>query len=427
MQSKVSMVVPCYNKEKYIGEMLDSIIAQEWDNIELILVNDGSTDCTLEIILEYEPKFRTRGFEVIIVNQENAGVCASVKTGLERITGKYVCAVDSDDELDHKYVSTMAEWLEEHEEYDFVACEGAEYTGRGENKEFRPIRDKRIVSDDPYVLERYIFAAFRPMVWIYMVRTDYFHKCRIAATYYTDTKGTHEPGFCIPLFAYGGKYYFFPLQLYRFNINGEGHSRFECFEKAQHFFEEYYKLTIKAIEAIPETVINNERRKKLNETALFAKYIRLYRRTYKTIDGQKYTDMLLDELTEHINDYWGMTPPVTKDVITGSISVIANEIINLLTDNDHETFSSPTGRVIGYGTLGKAAGKLLPLLRGSVLEPTILWDANGDGITVKKPDPGSLCEDDLILVFPKGDIESMLRESFGNMSFRTMYNEDLCK
>ena len=69
------MVVPCYNKVEYIGEMLDSVIAQKWDNIEVILVNDGSTDGTREAIAEYEPKLKTRGYETVIIDQENAG-CA---------------------------------------------------------------------------------------------------------------------------------------------------------------------------------------------------------------------------------------------------------------------------------------------------------------------------------------------------------------
>ena len=61
-QGKVSMVMPCYNKVDYIAEMFDSIISQEWDNIELILVNDGSTDGTREVIAEYEQRFSARGF-----------------------------------------------------------------------------------------------------------------------------------------------------------------------------------------------------------------------------------------------------------------------------------------------------------------------------------------------------------------------------
>jgi len=53
MQGKVSMVMPCYNKVNDISEMFDSIIAQEWNNIELILVNDGSTDGTRDIIAAF--------------------------------------------------------------------------------------------------------------------------------------------------------------------------------------------------------------------------------------------------------------------------------------------------------------------------------------------------------------------------------------
>ena len=112
MQSKVSMVMPCYNKVDYIGEMFQSIVDQVWNNIELILVNDGSTDGTREVIAKWEPKFKERGYEVVIVDQENAGVCAAPKAGLERISGGYVSVVDADDMLAREYVSVMAGWLE---------------------------------------------------------------------------------------------------------------------------------------------------------------------------------------------------------------------------------------------------------------------------------------------------------------------------
>ena len=120
-QSKTSMVIPCYNKEESISRMFDSILAQEWDNIELILVNDGSTDGTRGIITEYEPKFLERGYEVVIIDQDNQDVAAAVRNGLLRVTGEYVCQVDADDELDPRYVSMMAGWLDEHLWYEWAA------------------------------------------------------------------------------------------------------------------------------------------------------------------------------------------------------------------------------------------------------------------------------------------------------------------
>lgn len=80
----VSMVVPCYNKVNYIGEFFQSVYDQVWDNIELILVNDGSTDGTREIIRQWEPRFVRRGYSVQIIDQENRGVFGAIKAGLER-------------------------------------------------------------------------------------------------------------------------------------------------------------------------------------------------------------------------------------------------------------------------------------------------------------------------------------------------------
>ena len=87
----VTVVVPVYNTERYVGETLRSVIAQTWENLEIIIVIDGSTDGSLDIC---------RGFDderIRIVEQENQGLAAARNTGIRESTGAYIGFIDSDD------------------------------------------------------------------------------------------------------------------------------------------------------------------------------------------------------------------------------------------------------------------------------------------------------------------------------------------
>ncbi|MGL4875395.1 MAG: glycosyltransferase family 2 protein [Clostridium sp.] len=98
MNRKISIIVPAYNAEKYIEKNLKSIIDQNYENYEVIVVNDGSTDRTREIVEEYIAKFfREKGK---IINIENGGLANARNIGIENSSGEFFCNLDSDDYLD---------------------------------------------------------------------------------------------------------------------------------------------------------------------------------------------------------------------------------------------------------------------------------------------------------------------------------------
>lgn len=92
---KVSIIVPVYNVENYLRKCLDSLINQTLKNIEIICINDGSTDNSLSILEEYASKDE----RIIVINQENAGVSSARNRGLEIATGEYIAFVDADDSV----------------------------------------------------------------------------------------------------------------------------------------------------------------------------------------------------------------------------------------------------------------------------------------------------------------------------------------
>lgn len=89
MQEKISIIVPCYNTEVFLKQCLDSLIGQTYQNLEIICVNDGSKDNTLQILCEYAEK----DDRIIVVDQENTGLSGVRNKALSLSTGKirYFC------------------------------------------------------------------------------------------------------------------------------------------------------------------------------------------------------------------------------------------------------------------------------------------------------------------------------------------------
>lgn len=94
---KVSIITPVYNGEKYLSRFLDSVLNQTYDNIEIILINDGSTDNSLQIIDSYLGRFEKKGYRLLCLSQENKGVAETINVGLKLYTGEYLIWTDPDD------------------------------------------------------------------------------------------------------------------------------------------------------------------------------------------------------------------------------------------------------------------------------------------------------------------------------------------
>ena len=92
----ISVIVPVYNTEQYLRTCLDSICTQTYDNLEIICVNDGSTDGSAEILAEYAAKDR----RIVVITQENAGLSAARNAALDIAKGEWVTGIDSDDYVD---------------------------------------------------------------------------------------------------------------------------------------------------------------------------------------------------------------------------------------------------------------------------------------------------------------------------------------
>lgn len=124
MEKLVSIISPCYNGEKYLIPFMESILNQDYSNIELIMVDDGSTDNSKDIILSYEDKIKNKGYSFNYIYQENNGAASAINKGLKIFSGDYLMWVDSDDILLENNVSEKVKFLENNREYGFVLGQG---------------------------------------------------------------------------------------------------------------------------------------------------------------------------------------------------------------------------------------------------------------------------------------------------------------
>lgn len=114
---KVSIVIPIYNISKYLSKCLESVIHQTYGTLEIILVDDGSSDESGTICDEYAAK----DSRIKVIHKENGGLVSARKTGIQRATGKYLLHVDGDDYIEHDMVEKLMLCMEETDA-DFVQC-----------------------------------------------------------------------------------------------------------------------------------------------------------------------------------------------------------------------------------------------------------------------------------------------------------------
>lgn len=107
---KVSVIIPIYNTEKYLAKCLASVISQTLYELEIICVNDGSTDGSLNVINEYA----SRDSRIRIINKENGGLVSARKAGVEISQGKYIGYVDSDDWVEPEMFETLYQYAEKY-------------------------------------------------------------------------------------------------------------------------------------------------------------------------------------------------------------------------------------------------------------------------------------------------------------------------
>lgn len=119
----VSVVTPCYNGESFLDRYFEGILAQTYRPIEVVLVDDGSTDETYSLALSYKEKLEEQGIRLICIHQENKGQAAAINRGLPEVTGEFITWPDSDDLMYPENLEQKVSYLHAHPDAGFVCCQ----------------------------------------------------------------------------------------------------------------------------------------------------------------------------------------------------------------------------------------------------------------------------------------------------------------
>lgn len=117
-QKKLSIIVPCYKVEEYLPRCLDSLVHQTLKDIEIICINDGSPDHCIDILKEYQKKYKDK---IVIIDKKNEGVWRGRKDGIQKATGEFIGFVDSDDYVDLTYAEKLYKKAKK-EKADIAVC-----------------------------------------------------------------------------------------------------------------------------------------------------------------------------------------------------------------------------------------------------------------------------------------------------------------
>ena len=175
MNPLISIIVPTYNVEKYIRTCIESILAQTYRNVEVIIVNDGSTDQSLAVISDLICSHHN----VKVINQKNQGLSVARNTGIDVATGKYIAFVDADDKIMPGFVSSL---------YQIADKTGADIV-RGSFRDFNGNIPKAWVPDfnvptncGTIVLDQFLSSNISFVVWSSIYRLDFINSNHIRFT-----------------------------------------------------------------------------------------------------------------------------------------------------------------------------------------------------------------------------------------------------
>lgn len=161
---RFSIIIPVYNTEKYLERCLDSVLGQNYKEIEIILINDGSKDNSLKICEKYKKRFS----EIVLIDQENQGLGAARNRGIENSNGEYLIFLDSDDYVEKDSLKA-ADNIVKRESYDLIAVMWNHYDLK-ENFLSRNYISEKVKAGEIFSGYDYIkkWGCASPMVWQYI-------------------------------------------------------------------------------------------------------------------------------------------------------------------------------------------------------------------------------------------------------------------
>lgn len=195
----ISVVVPVYNVENYLSQCIDSVLTQTYGDLEILLIDDGSTDRSGSICDAY----RTKDQRIRVFHTENRGLSAARNVGLDHASGAYILLLDSDDWIDEEAVQTLAEYAAKYDA-DVVSC--AYYYEWKNKRDIEEKIDRPIVLEGEQIMQAHIREPYLGYVaWNKLYKARLFSDIRYpVGRNHEDVLTTHkllasaEKVICIP-------------------------------------------------------------------------------------------------------------------------------------------------------------------------------------------------------------------------------------
>lgn len=167
MDKLVSIIIPVYNVGKYLSRCIESIQRQTYTNLQIILVDDGSTDSSSELCDEYEKK----DDRIIVIHKENGGLSSARNAGLEICQGEFFSFVDSDDWIDENCIDIMLKAILESKS-DIVQC-GYRKVDDDKNVIFQSTMENSILNGHKEILDSFfVLQNYNTMACMKLYRSD---------------------------------------------------------------------------------------------------------------------------------------------------------------------------------------------------------------------------------------------------------------
>ena len=173
MEQLVSVIVPVYNVEKYLDECVYSLIHQSYKTIEIILVDDGSTDQS-GVKCDF---WKEKDNRIIVIHQENKGISGARNSGIDVASGDYLAFVDSDDYVEENYIELMYHEMAKNN-CDFVMCNFISFDEEQQRFDGKNRIYDAFMNSEEFMKMVYTYPGFYVLAWNKLYKKELFQKTR---------------------------------------------------------------------------------------------------------------------------------------------------------------------------------------------------------------------------------------------------------
>lgn len=410
-QKKVSMIMPCFNSAPYVDTMLASIFAQTYDNIEMIIGYDESTDDTLRILESWKGRFIEKGYGYqIIHNMSNAGIPGGINAALPYFTGDYITFPDSDDYMYPEFVSTLVSALEENPQFNWARPDSIVVKESTPDKVliFDYAFDQRFQSLD--IALCFLLRVIPTAIWRIMARAEFFLKVFPDRVIYPHPI-SHELPVDLPL-AVAEPFLPVSVPLYKYIVHELGYveARSKSLHKRIPYLDSCATMAKEVIMQLPITPEQKERYFLASDITTFTKKAEAAIQFSQPVLACVYIERLFEairKLNPELMVSGGFDPNRYRRVLVHSGCYIA---VGIYADRETDLLFwkmlNQHGRVILWGA-GRNCFDLMTMLDDQNIQVLEIWDVNADNIKEKSGKrvllPHKGADEDAIVVITIGD------------------------